>query len=110
MEIESHEQNVQWDMKTRLAFQAKLCEMMSAGDLEKWIARYGKLFHDMLEEETRPGEVSLKDRVYQELEANWDAPSSKESPLVRQIADELQSRYDVGNQAEPDEETFERAA
>ena len=110
MEIETHELNSQWDMKTRLAFQAKLCEMMSGGDLEKWIEKYGKIFHDMLEEETQKGEVTLKDRVYQELEANWNAPSSKESPLLREIADELRSRYDTGNQAESDEETFERAA
>jgi len=109
MEIE-HEHNLEWDMKTRLAFQAKLCEMMSGGDLAKWVGRYGKLFHDMLEEETPAGGTPLKDRVYQELEANWNAPSSKESPLLREIADELQSRYDLGNQAESDEETFERAA
>jgi hypothetical protein len=110
MGLEENVRNLEWGMQTRLAFQVKLCEMMSGGDLEKWGERYGKIFHDILEEDTPEGETSLKDRVYQELEANWNAPSSKESPLLREIADELQSRYDMGNQAESDEETFERAA
>lgn len=97
--------NVEWDMKARLSFQVKIMGMMGGGDLERWINKYGEIFHDLLEEKPE-----LMARAEAELGTDWDAPSVKESPFLREVADEIQSRYDIGKEAEPDEETLQRDA
>jgi hypothetical protein len=110
LEKEAVDHNFEWDMKTRLAFQVKLCEMMGGMDLEKWIEKYGGIFHDMLAEDEPKDGKTLRERVNEELEINWSAASNKESPLLREVADEIIARHDLGKEAEPDEETMQRAA
>ncbi len=110
MEKETVDHNFEWDMKTRLAFQVKLNEMMGGGGLEKWIEKYGEIFHDMLAEDEPKDGKTLRDRVSQELEISWGPARNEESPFLREIADEIQARYDLGKEVEPDDETLTRAA
>jgi len=110
MELESRKFGPEIDMKADLALQSKLSEMMCNGDLELWIRKYAELFRELMSEKPKPGEQPLPQRVHEEITDYWSAANNKESPLVRWIADELQSRDNLTKEAEPDEDVLQRAA